>query len=67
MDFYSLCLAFSSLIFTLISNFALHYVGFTSSSSKSIAKLKKGVVLSKPPAVKQSKLVVVNNTSSKPK
>ena len=43
------------------------YVGFTSSSSKPIAKLNKGVEKSKPYATKpkQSKLVVVKNTSSK--
>ena len=68
MDFCSLFLAFSSLIFTLISHFAFHYVGFTSSSSRPIAKLKKEVGQSKPHAAKpkQSKLDVVKNNSSKP-
>ena len=60
-------LAFSSLTFTLISNFALCYVGFTSSSNKPIAKLKKGVAQSKPFDAKQSKLAVVKDNSSKPK
>ena len=67
MDFYSLFLTFSSLTFTLISNFALCYVGFTSSSSRSIAKLKKEVVPYEPPIVKQSKLAIMKNISSKPK
>ena len=66
MNFYLLLLALSTLTFTLISNFTLCYVGFTFSSSKPLS-LKKGVVSSKPPAIKQSKLVVVKNTSSKPK
>ena len=67
MDFYSLFLAFSSLTFTLISNFALCYVGFISSSNRPIEKLKKWVRQSKPKAAKQSKLAVVKNTSSNPK
>ena len=66
MDFYSLFLAFSSLTFTLISNFALCCIGFTCFSSRSITKLKKGVKQCKPPIAKQSKLVVVTNNSSKP-
>ena len=65
MNFYSLFLAFSSLTFTSISNFSLCYTGFTSLFSKPIAKLKKGVGQSKPPAAKQSKLAVVKNTFSK--
>ena len=68
MNFCSLFLAFSSLTFTLISHFVFHYVGFTSSFNRPIAKLKKGVGQSKPPIAKpkQSKLVVVKNNSSKP-
>ena len=68
MDFCSLFLAFSYFTFTLISYFTFCYVGFTSSSSRPIAKLKKGVGQSKPPASKpkQSKLVVMKNNSSKP-
>ena len=65
--FYSLVLAFSSLTFTLISNFASCFVGFTFPSSRPIEKLKKGVGQYKPPITKKSKLVVVKNTSSKPK
>ena len=65
MKFYSLFLAFSSLTFTSTSNFALCYTSFTSSSSKPIEKLKKGVGKSKHLAAKQSKLVVVKNTTSK--
>ena len=67
MDFCPLFLALSSLTFTLISHVAFRYVGFTSSSSMPIAKLKKGVGQSKPPLAKpkQSQLVVVKNTSSK--
>ena len=53
--------------FTFISNFALCYVGFTSFSRRSIKKLKKRVVQSKPLAGKQSKLTVAKKTSSKPK
>ena len=62
MKFYSLFLESSSLTFPSTSNFALCYIGFTSSSTKPIAKLKKGVGQSKPPA---SKLAIVKNTSSK--
>ena len=60
-------LVVSSLTFTLISNFSLCYVGFTSFSSRPIAKLKKGVGQSKPTAAKQSKLDIVKNTFSKHK
>ena len=62
-------LAFSSLSFTLISHFVFHYVGFTSSSSNPIAKLKKGVEQSKSPIdkLKQSKLSIVKINSSKHK
>ena len=69
MDFCSLFLPFSSLTFTLISHFSFRYVGFTFSSNRPITKLKKGVGQSKPPATKpkQSKMVIVKNTSSKPK
>ena len=67
--FCSMFLAFSPLSFTLISHFVFHYVGFTSSSSKPIAKLKKGVKQSKSlvDKLKQSKLVVVKTNSSKHK
>ena len=60
--------AFNSLTFTLISHFAFHYVGFTSSSSRLIAKLKKGVRQSNPLVAKprQSKLAIVKDNSSKP-
>ena len=61
MKFYSFFLASSSLTFPSTSNFALCYTGFTSSSSKPIAKLKKGVGQSKPP---DAKLDIVKNTSS---
>ena len=64
MKFYSLFLASSSLTFPSTSNFALCYTGFTSSSNKPIAKLKKGVGKSKPHA---AKLAIVKNTSSKVK
>ena len=60
-------LAFNSLTFTLISNFTLCCIGFTSSSNRFVAKLKKGVRQSTPPVAKQSKLVVGTNTFSKPK
>ena len=62
MKFFALFLSYNSLTFTSTSNFALCYIGFTSSSSKPIAKLKKGVGQSKPRA---SKLAIVKNTSSK--
>ena len=62
MKFYSLFLAYSSLTFTSTSNFSLCYTSFTSSSNKPIAKLKKRVRQSKPPA---TKLAIVKNTSSK--
>ena len=62
MKFYSLFLASSSLTFTSTSNFALCYIGFTFSSKKPIAKLKKWVGQSKPPT---AKLAIVKNTSSK--
>ena len=58
MKFYSLFLASSS----LTSNFALCYIGFTSSSSKPIAKLKKRVGQSESPA---AKLAIMKNTSSR--
>ena len=48
--------------FHLNSNFALCYTGFTSSSSRPIAKLKKGVGQSKPFV---AKLAIIKNTSSK--
>ena len=57
-----LFLASSSLTFTTTSNFALCYTGFTSSSNKPIANLKKRVGQSKPPT---TKLSIVKNTSSK--
>ena len=59
MKFYSLFVASSSSTFILTSNFALCY---TSSSTKPIAKLKKGVGQPKPSA---AKLAIVKNTSSK--
>ena len=62
MKFYSLFLASSSLTFPSTSNFVLCYTGFTFSSIKPIAKLKKGVGKSKPLA---AKLAIVKNTSSK--
>ena len=62
IKFYSLFLASSSSNFTLVSNFALCYIGFTSSSTKPIAKLKKGVRQTMPPV---AKLAIVKNTSSK--
>ena len=62
MKFYSLLIASSSLTFPSTSNFALCYTSFTSSSNKLIAKLKKRVGQSKPPA---AKLDIVKNTSSK--
>ena len=62
MKFYSLFLASNSSTFTLTSNFALCYTGFTSFSTKRIAKLKKGVKQPKPHAVK---LAIIKNTSSK--
>ena len=61
-EIYSLFLASSSLTFTLTSNFTLCYTGFTSSSTKPIAKLKKRVGQPKPPA---AKLAIMKNTSSK--
>ena len=61
MKFYSSFLASSSSTFTLTFNFALCYTGFTSSSTKPISKLKKGVGQPKPAA----KLAIVKNTSSK--
>ena len=60
MKFYSLFLAYGFFTFTLSSNFALCYIGFT--SSKPTAKLKKRVGQSKPPV---AKLDIVKNTSSK--
>ena len=48
--------------FPSTSNFALCYIGFTYSSSKPIAKLKKRVGQSKP---RVAKLAIVKNTSSK--
>ena len=62
MKFYSLFLASSSSTFTLTSNFALCYTGFTTSSTKPIEKLKKGFRQPKPPV---AKLAIVKNTSSK--
>ena len=62
MKFYTLFLASSSLTFTLTSNFAFCYTGFTSSSTKPIAKLKKGVVQ---PKLHAAKLAIVKNASSK--
>ena len=58
-EIYSLFLASSSLTFTLTSNFTLCYTGFTSSSTKPIAKLKKRV--GQPTA----KLAIMKNTYSK--
>ena len=68
INFCSLFLALSPLTFTLISHFAFRYVGFTSSFSRPIAKLKKGVEQSKPLVAKpkQYKLAVVKNNFSKP-
>ena len=62
MKFYSLFLASNSSNFILTSNFALFYIGFTSSSTKPIAKLKKGVRQPKPFA---AKLAIMKNTSVK--
>ena len=62
MKFYSLFLESNSSTFTLTFNFALCYIGFTSSSTKPIAKLKKGVGQRKPSA---AKLAIVKSTSSK--
>ena len=62
MKFYSLFLASSFLTFTLTFNFALYCTCFTSSCTKTITKLKKGVGQPKPPA---AKLAIVKNTSSK--
>ena len=62
MKFYSLFLASSSLTFTLTSYFSFCYTGFTSSSTKPIEKLKKGVGQPMPPI---AKLTIVRNTSSK--
>ena len=61
MKFYSLFLASSSSTFTLTSNIALCYIGFTFSFTKPITKLKKSVGQPKPSA----KLAKVKNTSSK--
>ena len=46
----------------MTSNFAFRYIGFTSSSTKPITKLKKGVGQPKPSV---AKLAIVKNTSSK--
>ena len=62
MKFYSLFLTYSSSTFSLTSNFALSYIGFTFSSTKPITKLKKGVEQPKPNV---AKLAIVKNTSSK--
>ena len=62
MKFYSLFMASSFLTFPLTSNFSLCYTGLTSSSSKPIAKLKKGVGQFKP---LDAILAIVKNTSSK--
>ena len=61
-EIYSLFLTSNSSTFTSTSNFSSCYTGFTSSSTKPIAKLKKGFGQSKPPIVK---LAIMKNTSSK--
>ena len=62
MKLYSLFLASSSSTFTLASDFALCYTGFISTSTKHIAKFKKGVRQPKPHV---AKLAIVKNTSYK--
>ena len=62
MKFYSLFLTSSPLTFPSTSNFSLYCIRFTSSSTKPITKLKKGVGQSKSHV---AKLAIVKNTSSK--
>ena len=62
MKFYSLFLVSNSLTFPSTSNFALFYIGFSSSANKPIAKLKKWVGQSMSPT---AKLAIVKNSSSK--